>query len=235
MHYLTELHCHTFEVSDCGTVTSDKIADKYADAGYSSLTVTNHLSRFTFNGKNQKYSGGDSWEEKIEFFMNGVEVMKQASKGRFNVLWGIELRLNTDENDYLVYGVTKDFLLSHPELLDLKAKDASELLHKNGLLLFQAHPFRNSMKMTNPALLDGIEGYNGHPGQDSRNDIAIIWAKRFGLKLLSGTDFHHDHHTPTGGIITSYPITTNEELLQTLKDGTYTLLNCGLTPINSKK
>lgn len=35
------------------------------------------------------------------------------------------------------------------------------------MLFYQAHPFRNSMKITNPELLDGIEVYNGHPGHDS--------------------------------------------------------------------
>lgn len=235
MAYITELHCHTAEISACATVFSKDIADKYAEYGYTTLTVMNHLSRFTFASSKSKYTGGDDWNEKIDFFLSGYKIMEEAAAGRFNVLWGIELRLNTDENDYLIYGVTEDFLRAHPEILDLPVKALSSLVHDEGLLLFQAHPFRNSIRITKPSLIDGIETYNGHPGHDSRNNIAILWAEQFGLKQISGTDFHHEYHFPTGGIVTESPIRTNEELANVLKSGEYTALNVGTRPVNALK
>ena len=190
MSYITELHCHTAEISACATVPTKEIAELYAKHGYATLTVMNHLSRFTFAPEKSKYHGSDDWNEKIDFFMSGYHLMKEAADGRFNVLWGIELRLNTDENDYLIYGVTEEFLRSHPDIMNLSVKALSELIHAEGLLLFQAHPFRNSIRVVKPTLIDGIETYNGHPGHDSRNNIAILWAEQFGLKQISGTDFH---------------------------------------------
>lgn len=235
MSYITELHCHTGEISACATVPTKEIADLYAKHGYTTLTVMNHLSRFTFAPEKSKYNGSNDWNEKIDFFMNGYHLMKEAADGRFNVLWGIELRLNTDENDYLIYGVTEDFLRAHPKIMDISVKELSELVHTEGLLLFQAHPFRNSIRVTKPSLLDGIETYNGHPGHDSRNNIALTWAEQFGLKKISGTDYHHDYHFPTGGIVTEKPIRTNEELAAVLKSGEYEPLNSGTRPVNARK
>lgn len=235
MRYITELHCHTAEVSNCATAPAGTVADIYAKAGYTSLCVMNHLSRFTFgDGDKEKYQGGDDWKNKIAFYMNGIEAVKKAANGRFNVLWGIELRSNTDNNDYLVHGLTEEFLLSNPDIMDAPVKEVAARVHKIGGLFYQAHPFRNNMTVKKPSLLDGIETYNGHPGQDSRNDVALIWADRFGLRKLSGTDFHHDFHIPTGGIVTDTPITTNAELLSVLKSGEYEPLHSGELPFNSK-
>ena len=83
MPYLTELHCHTGEVSQCASIKNDELIDVYVGAGYTSLTITNHLSRFTFGEKNRdKYKGSDNWEEKIEFFLGGVTHAAEAAKGR---------------------------------------------------------------------------------------------------------------------------------------------------------
>ncbi len=230
MPYLTELHCHTGEVSDCAGATTEFIVNEYINAGYDSLTVTNHLSRFTFGGKHQKYTGDGSWDDKIDFYMNGIEVAKAAAAGRINILWGVELRLNTDNNDYLIHGVDEAFLRSNPDILDIKVKELGERIRAVGGLLFQAHPFRNDMKIVRPEYLDGIETFNGHNTQKSRNEIAVMWAEKFGLRELSGSDFHNIDHKPLGGALTDAPINDNAALLDMLKSGRYTLLHRGEDP-----
>ena len=232
MSYITELHCHTAEVSDCGKISAADVVEKYIAAGYTTLNITNHLSPPTFNGPQGKYKGSDDWNEKLDFFLKGVELVEKASAGRLNILWGIEYRSVHDSNDYLVFGVTKDFLYANPDLLELKVKEASARFREAGMLFCQAHPFRNTIKVINPKYLDAIEVYNGHAGHDSRNDIALLWAKKFGLRMLSGTDTHQDIHIPSGGIVTDMPITTNEQLLEILKSGNYTPLHIGEEPVH---
>jgi predicted metal-dependent phosphoesterase TrpH len=235
MSYKTELHCHKGEVSDCATETAEFIADRYAQCGYSSVVITNHLSIFTFDGSRHKYSGGDSWEEKIAYFMNGVDVMKKAAAGRFNVLWGVELRCEPDGgNDYLIYGVDVDFLLNYPDILYTPIYQVAERVHEVGGLIYQAHPFRNGMRVKKPVGFDGVEVYNGHVGHDSRNPIAMLWAETYGLKKISGSDFHHAYQTPTGGIITEEPIFNNKQLVSVLKNGNYTPLHAGELPVQDK-
>ena len=106
----------------------------------------------------------------------------------------------------------------------MRLSSFSELAHKNGLLIFQAHPFRTGMPIVNPAYLDGIEVYNACVRHNSRNSIAEAWAKLHKLRGSSGSDFHQIEDVARGGIRTEHKILTNADLLQTLKSGNYTLV-----------
>jgi len=223
--FKTELHLHSAEVSDCGRAYSNEIADIYAEHGYSTVVLANHMSKFTYKSKRNGAREDMTWEEKVDFYLNGYYTLKEAARGRFNVLLGMELRFYDCVNDYLVYGVTEEFLRSNGDLMALKnAKELRPLIDANGLLLYQAHPFRNGMKVTDPRYLDGIEVFNGHMDHDSRNDIACIWADKFNLRRTSGSDFHYVDQTPNGGILTEFEIKDNETLVKTLKGGQFTLL-----------
>ena len=101
-------------------------------------------------------------------------------------------------------------------------KELSELVHQNGMLIFQAHPFRTGMTVSKPKYLDGIEIANLSPGTDSNNEFAKMWAEKYSLNGISGTDFHNTDHTPSGGIMTDIPITDNDTLLKTLREKTFT-------------
>ena len=90
-------------------------------------------------------------------------------------------------------------------------------LNAIGGLIYQAHPFRNLMQITNPSRLDGVEVYNGTFSTDSRNWIARAWAEKYGLRMSSGSDFHASGMLISGGIETEAPITNREELLAALK------------------
>ncbi len=227
--FKTELHCHSSEVSNCATANAQFIVEKYLEAGYSTIVLTNHFSKYTFKNKRFDHSE-DPWDKKVDYFINGYNVMKEAADGRLNIILGMELRYYSDPNDYLVYGVTEEFLRAHPEMMDSKTKEFAPIIKENGMILIQAHPFRNGMMITKPEYLDGIEVFNGHIGQESRNDIANLWADKFGFMKTSGTDFHHEFHHPDGGIMTEKPITNTAELVETLKSGNYELIRTDAVP-----
>lgn len=213
MPYLTELHAHTTEVSPCADLTAPEVAERYIAAGYSTLVVTDHYCDYVID------NAGNSWEEKIDHYLTGYRSMKEYAKGRLNVLLGCELRFLENHNDYLVYGMDEDFLFAHPELHRMTLKTFSEFSREHGLLLIQAHPFRHRMTVVNPNLVDGIEVFNGHRGHDSRNQIADMWARRYGLLRSSGSDFHHPDSVESGGIITEEPITSSRQLIDILRSG----------------
>ena len=100
----------------------------------------------------------------------------------------------------------------------------SELAHKNGLLIFQAHPFRKNITRADPKLLDGAEIYNGCPRHESHNDKAEKWAKDNGLKGTSGSDFHELEDVAHGGIITDTEIKHNKDLLKILTENNYEII-----------
>ena len=220
MQYLYETHCHTDESSRCGQVKGAEAARMYKEAGYAGIVVTDHFNSYTFDK-----AGLKKWEDMLAHHMAGYRAAKALEDESFSVLYGLELRFEAEnDNDYLVYGVDEAYLRAHPFLCYM---DSYETFHLNAktedMLVFQAHPFRNRMQVVCPDLLDGIEVYNGNARHDSRCDIALAWARRFRLPMLSGSDFHQPEDLARGGIVTDHPIRTMTELVRTLREGSYAL------------
>lgn len=217
MQYKTELHAHTNEVSPCAELSACEVAERYIADGYTSLVITNHYTESIIE------FAGDTWEEKADYYLAPYRAMKAYAGERLHVILGCELRFRGSNNDYLIFGLDEDFLITHPNLHHMSLKDFSALARENGLLVVQAHPFRNGMTVVNPAYLDGVETFNGHMGHHSRNPIADAWAKMHGLLRTSGTDFHHPYQSGVAGILTDTPITCGAQLCEILKSGDYTL------------
>ena len=217
MQFKTELHAHTSEVSPCGHVTAPEVADRFIAEGYSSLVITNHYSPYIID--NLK----GTWREKMDYYMYPYYLMREHAGDRLHVILGCELRFEGNINDYLIYGITEDFLRENPDLHKMSLRSFAPLARENGFLVVQAHPFRNGIEIVPPELLDGMETFNGTPSYDGRNAIADAWAKRYGLIRTSGSDFHNPDQYGTGGILTSAAIRTGEELVAVLKSGDYTL------------
>ena len=224
MSFKTELHCHSGVVSACGHLSPERLVERYTEAGYSTLVITDHLSRDTFNYGN--YGGHDDWNAKVDFFLRSHELLEKAAAGKLHILQGMEVRINKHAAaDYLVYGVTEEFLRSHTDLLAYHFKDFAAAVREAGMLLIQAHPFRNHMVVTVPDLLDGMEVFNGtHTHSPFRNEIAAQWADHYHMIKTSGSDLHSEAMRISGGIETDMPITTNEQLLSVLRSGNYRLL-----------
>lgn len=214
--FKTEMHCHTAESSIvCGKVAAKDIVDMYVAAGYSTLMITDH-----YGGK---HVSGNGHDYDIELFLRGYTAAAEAN-GNINVILGIEVNLDGSANDYLLYGVTEEFIRQNPEMYKLSVQDFVALAHENGMLVYQAHPFRDDMKVIVPGICDGIEVFNAHPKHDSRNDIAMQWADKYGLNKISGSDAHRPHGMALSGITTENEIKTIQDLLAVLRSGEYELI-----------
>ena len=220
--YKTELHCHTSEVSNCSRLTAEQLVRRYADAGYTTVVLTNHLSRFTYSNHRFDHSFW-SWNDKISYFMEGYHIFENAAKGKLHPILGCELRSNIDENEYLLYGVTEELLRSIPNMMNAPIDAVREAMHSIGGLFYQAHPFRNAMCVISPDQIDGMEVFNACT-EDFRNLTASHWADHFGLHRSSGSDVHRNEHVISGGIETDSPITSREELVAALLSPSLTLL-----------
>ena len=212
--FKTELHLHSTEVSRCCDCPTEISARRYAEAGYTTVTVTDHLNP-AFRRE------GEAWEACVLRLMSGYETFRRLLAGRVHVLFGFELRLAENDNDYLVFGLGRDFLLENPDLMLLNLPSAAKRIHEAGGLIYQAHPFRNRMTVTDPKDLDGVEIFNAHNGHDSRNELAYAFARHHGLAGIAGSDYHHLCNAPSAGILTEAPITCEEELLSILREGKY--------------
>ena len=217
MQFKTELHAHTSEVSPCGRVTAPEVAERFIAEGYTSLVITNHYCDYVIDTLK------GSWQEKMDYYMYPYHLMREHAGDRLNVILGCELRFEGNINDYLIYGITEDFLRANPDLHKMNLRTFADLAHESGMLVVQAHPFRNWMQVVPHELLDGMETFNGTPSYEGHNRVADAWAQQYGLIRTSGSDFHNPDQYGTGGILTSAAIRSGEELVAVLKSGNYTL------------
>ena len=219
--YLYETHAHTSEVSHCGRMPAAEVVRHYIDAGYNGMIVTDHINYSTF----RKLRKAD-WDEKVTFFMTGYNAAVEAAAALdpdFRVFFGAELRIDSADNDYLLFGVTEAFLRAHPTLMQMEFEEMADCVHEAGILLVQAHPFRMDMTVVDWTLLDGVETENGNPSHNSNNPIADAWAQRHHLLKTAGNDYHGDFGEKQCGIRTAEPLRDIEHLLALMRAGRYEL------------
>lgn len=211
--YKTEMHLHTQAVSACCDCPPEDAAACYLAAGYTTIVVTDHLTPYAVRREG-------SYSDTVDWFLSGYEALRDCLRDRIHVLFGFELRFDGYANDYLVYGLDAAFLRGNRDLPFLSRRAAIELIHEAGGMIFAAHPFRDGMTVFSPDGIDGVEVFNANQ-HESRNELAFAYARRYALRGIAGTDFHHAYTPPKAGITTPIPITCNEELLAALRDGCY--------------
>ncbi len=215
--------------SGCSNVSAEELVEKYVAAGYRTVVITNH-----FNAYYVMREG--SYEALVEGTFNAVEKVRLAAGDSLNILMGMELSLKCMPNDFLLYGIDRKFVEGMEKAFDMRPWQVRDMVHEVGGLFIGAHPFRYGMTVVNPDELDGLEIFNGHPGQHSHNEVAKHWALYWAeyhrpdgsFILTSGTDHHDGWHTPVGGIETEEEITSSEQLVAVLKSGKYRRLTASL-------
>ncbi len=212
-----EMHAHTKEVSPCAWVSAEDTVKAYKQAGYDKIVITNHFNWYVLDAANT-----DDTVKRVDHYLSGYRLAKQAGDAcGLEVIFGVEVALrNCGPEDYLIYGVTEKMLYDNPYLYDLTLQELRNICDNYGALLFQAHPFREYLKPADPALLDGVEVFNGNPRHNSHNDIAAEWAIKHGLLISSGSDFHQSEDISRGGIITNL----QASLVEILKSKNYQII-----------
>lgn len=218
--YLFDTHIHTKEASSCGEVPAAEVVKRYKSLGYNGIIVTDHVHAAQFA------KHGSTYKEQAEKYLSGYRTAKAFEDENFKVILGMEIRFLENDNDYLLYGFDEDFVFSR-DLAHFESLEAFKpVVEENNLIIFQAHPFRRHMTVINPALVDGIEVYNGHGNHNSSNDIAYAWAVKYSLPMLSGSDFHGNTEMEPGGVYFEEYVDNSKAVAQALRDKKYTLKCC---------
>ena len=213
-----DLHIHTTGFSHCGKLPVAEVVELYSKAGFDAIVLTNHFNRisrdwFWENG------GTDYHKAYFDTIRQGAEL---GEKCGLLVLGGFELRFDGSCNDYLVYGMTPEQCADCDRIFAMSPREFGAFARENGILFYQAHPFRNGITVVAPEHLFGMEVLNTHPRHDSRNDIAQAWTEKYGLHQIAGSDCHQICDVGTSAIFTSEPVRTTEDLLHVLKNDLYT-------------
>lgn len=192
MGYRYETHLHTCQGSLCGRSTGTEHARYYKQAGYQGVIITDH-----FCGGNTAMPKTGSWKERIDAYMSGYEdALAEGQKIGLDVFFGLEecfARYDGGHDEYLIYGVDKQWLYQHPEMEHWSRKQYFDAVHAAGGCMIQAHPFRKRDYIKQILLglryCDGIEVAN--IGNDQFADVcAMRYAREFDLVTTSGTDKH---------------------------------------------
>ncbi len=199
-----------------------EVIDLYVAAGYDAIVLTNHFSP---PAREALIAKGMESGDFHRLYHETVEKAQAIGKERgLLVLGAYELRFSCNANDYLVYGMTEEFTRDYSPIFTNGVAAFSEAARQNGFLLYQAHPFRNGMTVTKPEILFGIEVQNTHPRHDSRNDIAMAWAAKYGLHKIAGSDCHQIQDVGTSAIITDETVRNEEDLVEILKNDRFTII-----------
>ena len=211
MGYLYETHMHTCQGSACGVSTGREHVRYYLEAGYTGIIITDHF----FRG-NTAVDRSLPWEERIELFWRGYEDAKEeGDRVGLDVFFGLEQNFQGDE--YLIYGLTKDYMKAHPEMEHWTRKQQMEEVHRAGGCLIQAHPFRMRRYMDKIRLghlfCDGIEAANA--GNDAIEDArALRFGRENHLLMTAGSDNHHSPAPELFGVILEKRLTCIEDYVK---------------------
>lgn len=188
MSYIYETHLHTSEGSRCASASAEQQIRRLHRYGYDGVCVTDHF----LNG-NTTVPSGLSWEERIHWFCRGYEAALAAGASLgMKVFFGWEYSYYG--TDFLTYGLGKDWLLRHPEILSLSTTEYCDFVRSEGGAVIHAHPFREAeyieMIRLVPRNVDGVEVLNACR-TDFENRMAAEYAKNYGLIGTGGSDMHH--------------------------------------------
>ncbi len=224
MAYLYETHLHTVQASACGRSRGCDYISFYKEKGYSGIIVTDHF----FNG-NTCVPSNLSWEERVNLFCEGYESAKaEGDKQGLQVFFAWECRFGPDE--FLIYGLDKEWLLAHPDILSWNHITHYQKIQEAGGLVVQAHPFRERDYLDridlHPFQCDAWEVANaGNPAYQDR--LAYRYAKKHHIPMTVGSDIHKVGETVSGtiyGMAFDEPITSIQDYVARIKAGKgYTL------------
>ncbi len=203
-----ETHIHTVPVSPCSYLQPEDIVDFYKKHNYYGIILSNHFLPSIFPKQLR------SWESKVDYFLKDYYTAKKLGEAKgLNVFLGMEINLSGTVCDFLIFGLTEEFLYAHENFYDLSLPQLFALFHGQDMLMFQAHPYRYGLEPCDPEYYHGIEVFNAHPRHPSRNQMAIKFAKENNLWLSSGSDAHSYEDMGRSGIMLP-PVTNTQEVCQ---------------------
>jgi hypothetical protein len=188
MPYLYETHLHTREGSACSVSRGQDYVQRYLDLGYTGVIITDHF----FRG-NCRADRNLPWEKWVLGLSLGYESAREEGERRgLDVFFGWEETI--EGNDYLVYGLDREWLLEHPEAVDWTLGEQFEEVRRYGGCIVHAHPFRGLYQPGRVSAadiyVDAVEVANS--GNERNSDaIAWIYAKKLNITATAGSDIHY--------------------------------------------
>lgn len=215
--YKYETHLHTSPVSKCARASVRENLEFYKSLGYDGVFITNHF----IQGNMQKPEGA-SYEELVRFYFSDFEeALSMSEEIGIKVFPAVEI--SHGGTDFLIFGLDKEWYLSHPEILEIKFSDELRLMRDSGAFISQAHPFREAAYIDHirlfPRCIEAVEVINANR-TDFENRMADYYADAYGLLKTAGSDNHTAaNQKRLGGMKFSSPINCVSDFVERVRRG----------------
>lgn len=216
--YKYEVHMHTAQSSACGKTPAKEYIAEFKRLGYDGIIITDH-----FFWGNTAIDRTLPWPEFVEQFCKGYEEAKEeGDRVGLKVFFGWEACRKPDE--YLIYGLDKEWLKAHPEVRDADHAALHKIVSEAGGLMVGAHPFRERWYIDkvnlHPFQCDAWEASNfGNPPY--QDVFAYEYCQKNGIIMTSGTDLHDVDNLASSccGMLFEEPLETIADYVRVIKSG----------------
>ena len=215
--YRYETHLHTSPVSKCGSYSVRDNMEFYKEIGYDGIFLTNHFLDANIGGDRTR-----PYAEQIEFFFTDIEEGERlADEIGIKFFWGVETSyLGTD---FLVYGLSKEWYLAHPEIMEVSRREMLTMMADDGALIVHAHPFREAGYIDHIRLFPNnvhaveIDNCGNKPFQ---NEMAEKYADCYNLPKSAGSDNHNSRFIARlAGVEFETPLESIDDFISRIKNG----------------
>lgn len=183
---LIDMHSHTSGISHCCQAKAAVILETAKNTGIDGLILTNHYQEAYLDE-----TGPEGFAKRyVEEYFHTEKIAREMG---MRIFFGVEVTAKQHNNTHvLLYGITPDFVLKNPDIYERSLEEMYRMVHAEGGLVVQAHPFRSNGKLLDMNFLDGIE-INCHPlYDDTHRDEMMAIAHENGLFTTCGGDYHAD-------------------------------------------
>ena len=215
--YKYETHLHTSPVSKCGSYSVRTNLEFYKSIGYDGVFLTNHFLDANIGGDRSR-----PYKEQIEFYFTDIEEGERiADEVGIKFFWGVESSyLGTD---FLIYGLSKQWYLDHPEIMSMPRKEMLKMMADDGALIVQAHPFREASYIDHvrlyPYSVHAVE-IDNCGNKDFLNDMARLYADTYHLPHSAGSDNHIAADIDRlAGVEFETPLLCTDDFIERIKNG----------------
>lgn len=235
--YLYETHLHTNMVSACAWNTPEEMVRAAKDKGYAGIFVTEHNWR-----GNSCIDREIPWEDWIDGLAASYYAAKQeGEKVGLSVFFAYEAGFQGKRHhgaEFLIYGLTPEWLKQNPEIRDMDAPEHLALVRSAGATIVHAHPYREAWYIEQafllPGSVDAVEAVNSahsHSRSGAHNravfdERAIAYAREHGLPMTAGSDIHNSDLFG-GGVAFKEPLGSIQDYCSRILSGADYLLTNG--------
>ena len=215
--YKYETHLHSAPASKCGSYSVRENMEFYKSIGYDGIFLTNHFINANIGGDRTR-----PYEEQVEFFFRDIEEgLRLADEVGIKFFWGVETSYLG--SDFLIYGLSKEWYLSHPECVKVSAKEMLTMMERDGALIIHAHPFREATYIDHvrlyPHNVHAIE-IDNCGNKDIHNKMAKLYADCYGIHQSAGSDNHIAGDIDRlAGVEFDEPLVSIEDFIERMKRG----------------